>query len=237
MSTLSTQISAMTRTLLDFAFPPLCAGCGEYVDDDRSICSRCQGLFDAYEFPFCVRCRLQVAVWPECPSCGRDLLPLFAFGNYVDPLKQVIIEMKFGGLLDSIPELVEKFVPVFADRIDSRQADCLVPIPLHPIREYARGYNQALEIAAHLSSKLGLPVADDLIVRNTKRRPQQTLPASERAGNIRGVFEALEHDPAPQRILLVDDVVTSGETVLEAARILESAGHVVVGAIALAHGR
>lgn len=226
----------MARAVLDFVFPPLCPGCGEYLEGEHPICGTCRGRFDTYELPFCIRCRLQISIWPECPSCRCSLLPLFAYGNYVDPLKQVILEMKFRGMLDSIPALVDGLTETFGERIASRQADCLVPIPLHPAREYARGYNQALEIASALSCRLELPVQRGLLYRHAKRKPQQTLPAARRATNIRGVFDAAGSDLEGARVLLVDDIVTSGETAMEASRVLEAAGHRVVGVIALAHG-
>lgn len=232
----SIQHLPLVRTLLDFAFPPLCPGCGDYVEDDQIICGACRGKFDVYDFPFCIRCRLQVGVWPKCPSCSDALLPLFAYGNYEDPLKQVIAEMKFHGVLDSVPIITKELVETFADRIASRQPDCLVPIPLHPSREYDRGYNQSLHIAEAVGAELDLPVRTDLIARTARRHPQQTLPAAKRATNIRGVFEACDDGPERMRILLVDDVVTSGETVLEASRVLDSVGHRTVGVIALAHG-
>lgn len=232
----SIQHLPLVRTLLDFAFPPLCPGCGEYVEDDRTICGACHGRFDIYDFPFCIRCRLQVGVWPECPSCRHELLPLFAYGNYEDPLKQVIAEMKFHGVLDSIPIITGELVENFADRIASRQPDCLVPVPLHPSREYDRGYNQSVHIAESLATGLDLPVRTDLIIRTARRHPQQTLPAAKRATNIRGVFKPDDEQPERMRILLVDDVVTSGETVLEMSRVLDAVGHKTVGVVALAHG-
>jgi ComF family protein len=236
MDATESRSGRLLGALLDFAFPPLCPGCDQYLDSEAPVCAVCRGKFDLYDFAFCVNCRLQVGIWPECPSCGNDLLPLFALGNYVDPLKQVVIEIKFRGILRPLDLLANSLVETFGDRIASRQADCLTPIPLHPTREYERGYNQASELAHVLSHRLDLPVADDLLVRTGKRRPQQILPAARRAKNIRGVFEALDYDGSGRRILLVDDVVTSGETVREAARVLAQQGHCVVGVLAIAHG-
>jgi ComF family protein len=111
----------------------------------------------------------------------------------------------------------------------------VVPIPLHPRREYMRGYNQAELFGGPLAEALDVELRTDLIVRTRHRREQNRLSASERARNIRGVFEADETDEPQQGIMLVDDVVTSGATVNEAVRVLTEAGHRVVAVAAIAH--
>lgn len=168
--------------------------------------------------------------------CREQTLPLFALGNYVDPLKQVIAEFKFHSVRAALPWLCGELLVTFDTKLAACQADCLVPIPLHAAREYERGYNQATVLALELADRLTLPVRPDLIARPVKRRPQQQLRAPTREENIRGVFTSIETGPERVRILLVDDVVTSGSTAREAARVLTSAGHRVVGVISLAHG-
>jgi ComF family protein len=133
-----------------------------------------------------------------------------------------------------------------ADEIAQRQGAAvrklspaaLVPIPLHPSREYVRGYNQAALFASELAPLIDMPVDGNLLIRLKKRRPQARLKQARRATNIRGAFvlapdyTSEEH---AERVILVDDVVTSGQTIFEARRTLARAGLSVVGAIAIAH--
>jgi len=112
----------------------------------------------------------------------------------------------------------------------------LVPIPLHPDRENQRGYNQAFIIAEKLTVLSEIKVSTELIYRTKKRKPQSKMDLKNRSKNIEGVFEADDDYKTCERILLIDDVVTTGSTVKEAKKILEKAGHNVIGAAALAHG-
>lgn len=223
------------QSLLELAYPSLCAACDTYTDSETGLCERCSVKLDRYELPYCLGCLQPLPTWPDCLQCKKHTLPLFALGNYVDPLKQAIAELKFRGVTRPVGWLCDELVAQFDIKIAAVQADCFVPIPLHPSREYDRGYNQAEIIALALGEKLSLPVDSARLIRTEKRKPQQQMKASQRAKNIRGVYATIE-ECEPARIVLVDDVVTSGTTVAEAARVLAEAGNRVVGVIALAHG-
>jgi ComF family protein len=222
-------------TIIDFVYPPLCAGCGENADNPSLVCEQCRNRFDLYSHPFCLVCRAMLDK-PACPTCRSECIPLFAFGNYVDPLKRIVLELKFHSVTQPLRHIVEEFTKAFGEDITARRPDCLVPVPLHPGRAYSRGYNQAELIARELADRLQVPVDLELVVRSGKRRPQQDLPASRRADNIRGVFELTAISTDPRRIVIVDDVVTSGQTAKELARTLIEGGHRVVAVASLVHG-
>jgi ComF family protein len=224
----------LVRGLLDFVFPPLCAGCESFYDNPDGLCEACTEVIDWLDSP--------TYVYPS-PIAGQDEpetpepLPVFAAGNYIDPLRQVIIQLKFHGVVSPLDLLSTKLAESFDKDIAKLKPTCLVPIPLHQSREYVRGYNQAHLLAEKLSGRLDLPVADGLLFRAEKRRPQARLSESRRAANIRGVFDIdpdSQVDPTTSRLVLVDDVVTSGHTVLEAERTLRAAGYTVVGVASIA---
>lgn len=227
------------RGLLDFAFPPLCAGCGEYTEEPAGICPACLQAIDWYEDPFCLTCGDFIPPGEACERCGDKSLMLFPGGNYVDPLKKAVVNYKFRGATRLAGVLAERVNAQFKDRIREVKPSLLIPIPLHPSREHQRGYNQAEVFAEALSERLGLPVETGVLFREKLKRPQARLRKSARAANIRGVF-AVDREIATEleddRLLLVDDVVTSGETVKEARRILAAAGLDVVGVLSMAHG-
>lgn len=225
--------------LLDFAFPPMCAGCGEFSEDPSGICTACMMKIDWYEDAFCLTCGGFIPTGESCERCLERSLLLFPAGNYVDPLKKAVVNYKFHGATALASTIAERAVRQFSERVNETEPASLVPIPLHPGREHVRGYNQAEVFARALADRLNLPVQTELLFREKKRRPQARLRKSEREGNVAGVFvvdEEAASESSGCRILLIDDVVTSGATVREAAKSLEAAGVEVVGVISMAHG-
>jgi len=125
----------------------------------------------------------------------------------------------------------------FQKQLQSLQAIMLVPIPLHVSRERYRGYNQAELFAKQLAVLLNLPVRKDILFRVEKRKPQAKLKLEKRADNIKGAFTVIEEAERGERVILVDDVVTSGATAKEAKKELEKAGYKVCAVVAIAHVR
>ncbi|MBN1212678.1 MAG: ComF family protein [candidate division Zixibacteria bacterium] len=239
MSIQAVNKNSWTGAFLDFLFPPLCLGCGEYNSGKIDICDDCLEAIDRYENPFCLNCRAEITSEnAACTICGEGAFLMFAWGNYIDPLKQVIIQYKFKEITSPSRIIAGAVCEQFGLLIKSLEADMLIPIPLHPSREYYRGYNQATLFAERLGEFLDIEVDDTILYRTEKRRPQARLNEYRRMRNIRGVFsvETGLDNTNGRKVLLVDDVVTSGATVYEARRTLQKAGFSVTGVIAMAHG-
>jgi ComF family protein len=224
------------RAIADFAFPPLCLGCGKYDESDDQICPSCLKRIDVYAFPICLTCEHPIGKGIECHECKGTGFPLIAYGNYVDPLREIVISLKFRGLISPARVFARLLRDNLAEHVEELEADFLVPIPLHPTREYHRGYNQAALFSRELSQSFNLPCEEEIIIRKKKKQPQSKLPQRERSQNIKGVFEVQIPAAEPTRIILVDDVVTSGATVHEAKSELTRHGYDVVAAISIAHG-
>ena len=226
----------LLQGMLDFVFPPLCAGCRVYSESPDGLCQKCLDAIDWFDSP--------TYLYPEradLAAGGADVdseivaFPVYAAGNYTGPLREVVLNLKFHGVFKPAGLMARRVAETFGAKLSEFGATALVPVPLHPGREYGRGYNQAAIFTSRLSEALGLPVHDDLLVRTAKRRPQSRLNELERAANIRGVFEVVEREGDERPTLfLVDDVVTSGATILEARRTLVAAGYPVAAAIAIA---
>ena len=224
------------RDLLDFVFPPLCLGCGEFAENSELVCERCRDDIDTFSQPICLNCWQSISSGSKCRACGEEGFTLFAYGDYTDPLKQVVIQYKFKGMTSVARIFASDIHQVFGEAVMKLAPDYLVPIPLHSSREYRRGYNQAEILADELGRLLDIPVATDLIYRTKRRTPQSRLSEAARERNIKGVFEVPEAPEPRETLILVDDVVTSGSTVQEAKRVLEVAGYVVPAVISIAHG-
>ena len=160
-----------------------------------------------------------------CPStshrrrhCAGTANSAFA---YAKPVSQLVSKLKFRGQI----QLARLFGELLADHIGciGSPAQAVLPVPLHPRRLRSRGFNQALEIARPLSRALSLPMLTDTVHRHRDTQPQAEQSARQRERNIRGAF--VPGKPvAYQCVAIVDDVMTSGHTVSEIAKLLRQAG-------------
>jgi ComF family protein len=203
---------------------PYCAVCR--VEHGDPVCPGC--LRDFFD-PDCARCTVcgaRVAVAAQSPRCGRCVSepPAFdltlALGDYAPPLDGMVMALKSGGRLD----LARVFADLLAARIGpAAPFDCLLAVPLEARRQRARGFNQSLEIARGVARRLALPLRSRALRRARAGPAQQSLPLAARRGNVRGAFVLQQPLRAP-RAAVVDDVMTSGATFDELARVLKRAG-------------
>lgn len=196
----------------------------------ETICPAC-----LRDLPFqghaCARCACSL---PEpLPLCGQCLRepPAFDFVDallrYRYPVNKLILAAKFGQQLTVLNQL-GKLMAAHLDFI-SAEVDVVLPVPMHPIELRQRGYNQAAELAKIIAKRHALPLALDTCRCGVKKRPQSSLPAHQRKQNVRGIFSAQKLPSHWRHILLVDDVLTTGATAHELARVLREQGAASVG--------
>jgi ComF family protein len=224
--------------------PPRCVLCHR-LGEDRGfdLCLHCQRDLPWIE-QACGRCGLPVTAGeyaappapgdfaPGCAQCRDRKLPYrrcFAPCGYEFPLARLIQALKYEGAL-AHGRVLGTLLARAASRLggpcagDRRSIDAVVPMPLHVDRLVERGYNQSWEIARFTAAELGLPCLPQSLRRVRGTRPQVGLPREQRLANVRGAFQALPRDVAGRRIVLLDDVVTTGSTVAAAAQSLVDAG-------------
>jgi ComF family protein len=232
-----TERFPIIKGLLDFVYPPLCAGCGRFAESPDCICEQCLGRIEWWDSAIPLTDLDQTPGGLADDGRSRSF-PAFIAASYVDPLRQIIIQYKFRGAVAIAPALAQRLCSQFEKQIKKLEPAVLVPIPLHPSREFDRGYNQATVFAEAVARLTEIPVDDSILVRVRKRRPQSRLGKSRRVANIRSVFALAPDVNSAEKcaqVILVDDVITSGQTVFEARRTLRAAGFEVVGAMAMAH--
>ena len=223
------------HSLLDFVFPPLCIGCGEYTDEADMICKNCLATINKLDDIYCLKCHTVLENKKTCDFCVEDSLLLYSYGEYHSALKEMIIQFKFKGITKPARLFSSKIAETFSKQIADLKADYLIPIPLAPSRERKRGFNQAEIIAENISQHLKIPVNNEILFRVKNNKPQARLSMDKRAENVRAVFDIDEDLSANYNLILVDDVVTTGSTVLEAVSVLQNGGYKVSGVITLAH--
>ena len=178
--------------------------------------------------PACQRCAMPLQSAQICGRCLRSA-PVqdkaFSLYRYEGSVRRCITAFKYHQQLHKGDMFAANMAAVLSGR--DRLPDCLVPIPLNPLRLRQRGFNQASELARNLSAELGLPCRPDLLRRQKYTRSQSQLSFRERQRNIRGAFrcEALS---VPEHIALIDDVLTSGHTAAEAATTLRRQGSKII---------
>ena len=204
----------LLRSLLAPLAPPLCVACRSHARAE----------------PLCAACRAQLA-WlpPEPVACG----PVTAWAPlaYQGPAAALARSLKFEGALLAADAMAAQ---IAANAPAGLLAACvLVPVPLHPARLRRRGYNQAALLARALGVRAGLPVAD-VLERRGGRGTQVGRGRAARLEGLAGVVRLREGSPAPARVLLVDDVITTGATLTACAQLLLASGSNDVDAIAYA---
>lgn len=210
-------------------FPPTCVLCGGCGSGRLDLCRGCRD--DLPELSAgCRRCGAPLPARPPaekrlCGACLRKP-PWFDHVHcplrYDSPVDWLIHRLKFNARLSHVRVLGA----LLADSVEQRSAappGLLVPVPLHPRRRRERGFNQALELARPVARRLGVPLAADLCERRHNTPHQFSLPAGRRRANVRNAF-VLRRPPPAKHVALIDDVVTTGATVNELARLLKRGG-------------
>jgi ComF family protein len=235
-------LSAAGRSILDLGLPPLCPTCREPVADPGAVCSLCWSKLSFISRPYCERLGIPFAYDPgpgvlsmeaiaDPPSYNRARAAV----RYDETARTMVQALKYGDRLDLAPAMGRWMATAGRELLG--EADALVPVPLHWRRLWSRRFNQAATLAQTVSRISGVPVTHDLLKRMRATRQQVGLMQAERARNVQGAFR-VPREARPQvhgkRLLLVDDVLTSGATLDTCARILLRAGAASVDVLVFA---
>jgi ComF family protein len=227
MSRVARSLRACAAALEAFAAPQCCPGCGDRAGAGDFLCAACEARIPPLAEPLCVRCLIEEREPVRCRRHPRGALT-FAPWIYDERAAAIVQALKFGGR----PDLAARYAGAIA-RVLPRgyRPDMVTPIPLHAARLRERGYDQAGRIADALARRLGAPFVPGLLVRTRATREQSRLSAAGRRVNLSGAFAV----PRPEsvrgrRVLVVDDVLTTGSTIDAAGTALRAAGADTLGA-------
>ncbi len=235
----------LSRALQALVLPQSCVLCGNWVAEPNwvPVCRSCAALPRALTGPRCDVCGVPVDAnildpgYPcsRCRTGGYVLDRVRTWGRYTGPLRSVIQAYKFDGIKRLAPYLGQRLLETFEAEFHDRKLDGIVPVPLHRSRRRERGFDQTLLLARYLSRQSGVPVWR--AVRRTRAtRPQVGLSRAGRRENVRGAFASSPGRRALSgaRILILDDILTTGSTMEEVARVLRAAGAEWLGGLAVA---
>ena len=220
----------MKPDLAGHLFPRRCPVCHDVVEDaGEKACGICRLRLSYVKEPSCRKCGKPLAADGReyCMDCAAGK-HIFSQGRapfvYDGVMRRSVSRFKYGGRKEYADFYAEEIMRRCWKEVAFWKAEVIVPIPLHPSRRRKRGFNQAELVAERLSRQTGIPMDAGLLKRVKKTRAQKELSREERASNLKGAFAAREEEFPFRRILLVDDIYTTGSTMDEAARILREAG-------------
>lgn len=230
---LTLRSDEIQKKFLDFFFPPQCVGCGKGGD---FLCMDCCGKLPRIVPPFCNRCGKPQMSGSLCPSCWGIKSSINGIRSpyyFEGTVRKAIHELKYHNLralADPLAELLYAYL-----QMNDIDGDIIIPVPLHQGRLRRRGYNQSGLIATRLGKLAGLPVIEDCIVRTKDSKPQaRTKTGEERRENVAEAFICRDGNLQGRRVLLIDDVCTTGATLESCAETLKTTGVISVWGLTVA---
>ncbi len=230
--------------LLDVVYPRVCTVCGAPPDAGGHLCWDCRADLPVIQLPFCSVCGDPVEGRIDhdyvCSWCCSER-PAYAMARsalrYRGPVRELLQALKYRGASHLRADLAGYLVACVSAQFPREVFDAVTGVPLHARRERERTYNQSILLARELATRLGAPLEGRCLRRDAATPTQTHLTAAQRRENVRGAFSA----PDPEwvhgrRLLLVDDVMTTGATVGECARVLCRAGAASVHVVTVARG-
>ena len=226
------------RSIASLFYPPYCVICAADVEFDYYLCDSCREKAPRIRAPFCATCSepFSGAITDTftCANCAhRSLHFEAAVAVYRSRgiVRRLVHQFKYGHQQHLRHPIAEWLWETLSDpRLRGRHFDTIVPVPLHPARERERGFNQAALLAELLSKRTGIPLRN-LLLRVRYTTTQTAYDRQERMENLKDAFCLRKNaDVRGSRMLLVDDVLTTGSTVSECARILKEGGALSVHA-------
>ena len=227
------------RAVVDGILPPRCLACGATVGEPDALCARCWAAMSFFAPPWCTVCGLPfphiMGEGAVCADCARQRSSwdrARAVLRYDKHSRRLVLALKYDRT--DLANALGQWMRRAGDEILAG-ADLLVPVPLHWTRLVSRRYNQAGLLAHAIHAAGGPPVAPDWLVRRRRTPSQGRLGPLARARNVRGAFALRPgRSVRGKRLVIIDDVLTTGATAEECARVLRRAGADFVGVLTVA---
>ncbi len=227
--------------LINFILPPRCLFCGKEVRSDNSLCPECFANINFINRPYCHKCGRPFPDGIEdgmlCPDCIGKRQP-FRFCRsaivYDDFSKKLILDFKFFDHIEN-KLLLTRWLYMAGRDIFDAGADLIIPVPLHFTRMIKRKYNQSAMLSYALSEMCHIPADYKSLKKIRRTKPQVHCNGKQRLRNVKNAFEVVHPENVKgKRIILIDDVYTTGSTLRECAKALKKAGARSVDALTVA---
>lgn len=219
--------------LMDIVFPRRCPLCGEIViPKDKKACFSCIKTLPLIQEPRCKRCSKPVVVQEQeyCFDCQKSVQHYekgYSVFLYEGTIKKSLMDYKFRGMKQYASFFTEQIITHIGEELRKLGCDLLIPVPLHKRKKRIRGFNQAQLLAKGLDQYLNIPVVENVLYRTKYTTPQKKLNDKERLHNLTKAFAISKenvHQIIDKKILIVDDIYTTGSTIEACSNALLKAG-------------
>ncbi len=244
--TMNSRIKKFLKGFVNIICPISCFACGKKLNLENKLplCAECFQKIKWNPLPYCSRCGRSLSaniryspICAECKNAGFRFTRAWSCCLYEGVIKEVIVRFKYSESMYLIPifkEILKKFI---RENIDANFVDIIIPVPLFNSKLRERGFNQSEIIASLVEEILNKPVLADILKKIRPTKPQQELSRNARLSNLKDAFSVTRPDYIRDKnVLLIDDVLTTGATLNECAKVLKELSQKNIFALTLARG-
>lgn len=216
--------------LLDLIYPRCCPLCGEVRPyKAEAACRTCLEKLKRVQRERCLKCGKHIeeeeqALCGDCQKQSKSFVRGYPAFEYADPLKKALYDFKYKNQRVYADFFAAGIFACRGEELQQLKVDGIIPVPVHPKKKKRRGYNQAGLLAKALSTRMRVPVFEDVLLRSVDTNPQKELNDKQRLSNLKNAFKINGNAIKLKKVLLVDDIYTSGATIECCTRVLLAAG-------------
>lgn len=241
------MLKGLYESIVDIVYPRRCPVCSDIViPKSEKICPDCRNKLQIIKEPRCKKCskpieRQEVEYCFDCSTRQFHYRYGISLWVYDKTMRKSIADYKYKGKKEFADFYTEELLKYYRENILKIMPDALIPVPLHKSKQLKRGFNQAELLARGIGKELHIPVITSVLYRNKKTLPQKELSNKERLKNLQQAFQIdlkeLHKNEMPRRVILVDDIYTTGSTIEACCTALRNAGVEEVYFISLCIGK
>lgn len=215
------------NVILDLIYPKRCPFCKELRPyQEMQVCKKCLNKLEKVEKPYCMRCgktvRENEEYCKDCRTFSKSFRRGFPVFYYKEPLKSALYDFKYKNQREYGDFFANCTFKYYGEEIKKLGIDGLVPVPVHSHKRRIRGYNQAEILARYLGNYLQIKVYPNYLIRSKDTNPQKELNDKARIKNLKNAFKIGKNKIKLRKVLLVDDIYTSGATIEACTKVLLS---------------
>lgn len=233
----------MIDSVIGWFYPCRCAICDSVVRKPGNVCGDCKEIVPFLAGTRCKKCSKPIEEGEYCQDCKsyeKAFIQNYSVFLYTDVMRESVGRFKYSGRKEYANYYANCMDEALKKIVKKWDVQGLVPVPLHESRMRKRGYNQSLVLAREIGKKWGIPVLEDILYREKKTAPQKELDSKERLENLKNAFlvskNVIRLYPSLKRVIIIDDIYTTGSTMHFCTKALMEAGVTEVYGISLCIG-